>query len=295
MPLTFLSNSVRIIYFSFFFILFHSFSLFLFVFVSLCFLLLSSEDNRSSGNAAGARMQESANINRSLFVLGNVISSLNAGQTRVPYRDSKLTRLLQDSLGGSSNALMICNIAPGIRFQLFTARTLEFATNGRKIINRVQTHQEDIPEPVEHYRGPMSLFSSSASASSLVSQSSLSSSSSSSSSSPPSSTSALGLGADASLSSMSKEEIMQLKLRLWKTEKERERQRKEGKGAAKRLGALAECAGKPSRPGSAVAASASAKGVVNGVASISESLLAAQLADARKEIDGLKKVRTCTC
>lgn len=79
-------------------------------------LSLRSEDNRQTGNAGKARMAESSNINKSLFVLGKVINSLNDGevscvclavcppdlicwchglQTRIPYRDSKLTRLLQ--------------------------------------------------------------------------------------------------------------------------------------------------------------------------------------------------------
>lgn len=62
--------------------------------------LAGSERNSKTGNgvagaAADARLRESANINTSLFVLGKVIDSLNAGETRIPFRDSKLTRLLQ--------------------------------------------------------------------------------------------------------------------------------------------------------------------------------------------------------
>jgi kinesin family protein 22 len=55
-------------------------------------------------------MAESSAINKSLTVLGNVIDSLNKGLARVPYRDSKLTRILQDTLGGSSVGLLICNL-----------------------------------------------------------------------------------------------------------------------------------------------------------------------------------------
>jgi kinesin family protein 22 len=51
-------------------------------------------------------MVESGNINKSLFVLGNVVDALNRGDKRIPYRDSKITRLLQDSLGGKSNSLV---------------------------------------------------------------------------------------------------------------------------------------------------------------------------------------------
>ncbi len=52
---------------------------------------------------------ESGGINLALFVLGKVIDAINAGQQRVPYRDSKLTRLLQDSVGGNSVCVMLCN------------------------------------------------------------------------------------------------------------------------------------------------------------------------------------------
>lgn len=73
----------------------------------LCLIyLIGSEDNRRTMNV-GVRLQESSKINRSLFALSNVITALNNNESRIPYRESKLTRILQDSLGGSSNTLMI--------------------------------------------------------------------------------------------------------------------------------------------------------------------------------------------
>ena len=65
--------------------------------------LAGSERQKATG-ATGARLKEGAGINKSLFCLGNVINALTAkgGRQHVPYRDSKLTRLLQDSLGGNS-------------------------------------------------------------------------------------------------------------------------------------------------------------------------------------------------
>lgn len=69
-------------------------------------ILLGNEDNRRTCNE-GIRLQESAKINQSLFALSNVIYALNNNHPRVPYRESKLTRILQDSLGGTSRALMI--------------------------------------------------------------------------------------------------------------------------------------------------------------------------------------------
>jgi kinesin family protein 22 len=65
-----------------------------------------NEDNRRSCNE-GIRLQESAKINQSLFALSNVIYALNNNKPRIPYRESKLTRILQDSLGGASRSLMV--------------------------------------------------------------------------------------------------------------------------------------------------------------------------------------------
>jgi Kinesin motor domain len=66
--------------------------------------------------ATGVRLEECKQINRSLAALGNVISALSAKQQRshVPYRNSKLTRLLEDSLGGNCKTTMIAMISPAI-------------------------------------------------------------------------------------------------------------------------------------------------------------------------------------
>ncbi|GMH23084.1 hypothetical protein Nepgr_024927 [Nepenthes gracilis] len=74
--------------------------------------LAGNEDNRRACNE-GIRLQESAKINQSLLALSNVIYALNNNKSRVPYRESKLTRILQDSLGGTSRALMIACLNPG--------------------------------------------------------------------------------------------------------------------------------------------------------------------------------------
>ncbi|XP_020631801.1 kinesin-like protein KIF22 [Orbicella faveolata] len=96
--------------------------------------LAGSEDNRKTGNE-GIRLKESGAINGSLFALGQVVDALNQGLSRIPYRNSKLTRLLQDSLGGTAHACMIANIAPERRFYADTTNTLNFATKSRTIIN----------------------------------------------------------------------------------------------------------------------------------------------------------------
>jgi len=96
--------------------------------------LAGSEDNRRTGNK-GIRMKESAAINKSLFVLGEVVDAINHNQIRIPYRNSKLTRLLQDSIGGSCHSIMITNIAPEQHYYYDSYCTLNFATKSKKIVN----------------------------------------------------------------------------------------------------------------------------------------------------------------
>ena len=72
------------------------------------------QSNRSKCvGAAGDRLKEATKINLSLSALGNVISALVDGKSKhIPYRDSKLTRLLQDSLGGNTKTLMVACLSP---------------------------------------------------------------------------------------------------------------------------------------------------------------------------------------
>ncbi|CAL8303736.1 unnamed protein product [Lota lota] len=98
--------------------------------------LAGSEDNRRTGNQ-GLRLKESGAINLSLFTLSKVVDSLNTGTAgRVPYRDSKLTRLLQDSLGGSAHSVMITNIAPEYSYYFDTFSALNFAAKSKLIVNK---------------------------------------------------------------------------------------------------------------------------------------------------------------
>lgn len=107
--------------------------------------LAGNEDNRKTGNT-GQRITESAHINQGLFTLGKVIRSINAGEHRIPYRDSKLTRVLQDSMGGSCQTVMIATVSPSSTFYLESVHTLDYAIQSRRItnttsINTVQAQQ----------------------------------------------------------------------------------------------------------------------------------------------------------
>ncbi|CAM5072337.1 unnamed protein product, partial [Eretmochelys imbricata] len=117
----------------------------------LCLIdLAGSEDNRRTGNR-GLRLKESGAINASLHVLSKVVDALNQGLPRVPYRDSKLTRLLQDSLGGSAHSVIIANVAPEQHFYFDTLSTLNFAAKSKQVVNRPFT-QETLQAPAARKR-----------------------------------------------------------------------------------------------------------------------------------------------
>ncbi|TDG98085.1 hypothetical protein EPR50_G00214450 [Perca flavescens] len=111
--------------------------------------LAGSEDNRRTGNQ-GIRLKESGAINLSLFTLSKVVDSLNSGTAvRVPYRDSKLTRLLQDSLGGSAHSVMITNIAPEYKYYFDTFNALNFASKSKLVVNKPFTCETVAVLPVK--------------------------------------------------------------------------------------------------------------------------------------------------
>jgi len=104
--------------------------------------LAGSERAKATG-ATGARLKEGAAINKSLAALGNVVNSLTTkGRNHVPYRDSKLTRLLQDSLGGNSYTLMICCVSPAEMNAAETISSLRFAERTKKIQNKAQVNRD---------------------------------------------------------------------------------------------------------------------------------------------------------
>ena len=101
-------------------------------------------------------MLEGANINKSLLSLGNcinVLSDPNKKGAFVPYRDSKLTRLLKDSLGGNTKTLMIACISPsGLCFEE-TLNTMKYASRARNIKKKVEINVKEVEIPVFEYKG----------------------------------------------------------------------------------------------------------------------------------------------
>lgn len=85
---------------------------------------LAGSERISKTGAAGMRLEEAKNINRSLTTLGMVITALSEGRSHVPYRDAKLTRVLEESLGGNSQTCLIICCAPELSHSHETISTL---------------------------------------------------------------------------------------------------------------------------------------------------------------------------
>eukprot|EP00514_Thraustochytrium_sp_LLF1b_P010282 CAMPEP_0184550234 /NCGR_PEP_ID=MMETSP0199_2-20130426/18345_1 /TAXON_ID=1112570 /ORGANISM="Thraustochytrium sp., Strain LLF1b" /LENGTH=1107 /DNA_ID=CAMNT_0026945065 /DNA_START=122 /DNA_END=3445 /DNA_ORIENTATION=- len=102
--------------------------------------LAGSECVGRSG-ATNQRAREAGNINKSLLTLGRVISALVEKTPHIPYRDSKLTRLLQESLGGRAKTCIIATVAPSVQCLDETLSTLEYASRAKSIKNKPEANQ----------------------------------------------------------------------------------------------------------------------------------------------------------
>ncbi|KAJ6699064.1 KINESIN-LIKE PROTEIN KIN-7B [Salix purpurea] len=107
---------------------------------SLNLVDLAGSERASQTNADGARFKEGSHINRSLLTLTTVIRKLSGGKRsgHVPYRDSKLTRILQPSLGGNARTAIICTMSPALSHVEQTRNTLSFATSAKEVTNNAQ-------------------------------------------------------------------------------------------------------------------------------------------------------------
>ncbi|XP_066523001.1 kinesin-like protein KIF21A isoform X7 [Hoplias malabaricus] len=119
------------------------------------FVDLAGSERLKRTGATGDRAKEGISINCGLLALGNVISALgdrSKRSTHVPYRDSKLTRLLQDSLGGNSQTVMIACISPSDRDFMETLNTLKYANRARNIKNKVVVNQDKASQQISALR-----------------------------------------------------------------------------------------------------------------------------------------------
>ncbi|KAK8299998.1 hypothetical protein V6Z12_D05G357200 [Gossypium hirsutum] len=116
------------------------------------FVDLAGSERQKLTGAAGERLKEAGNINRSLSQLGNLINILaevsqTGKQRHIPYRDSKLTFLLQESLGGNAKLAMVCAISPAQSCKSETFSTLRFAQRAKAIKNKAvvnEVMQDDV-------------------------------------------------------------------------------------------------------------------------------------------------------
>nr|XP_015192775.1 PREDICTED: kinesin-like protein KIF17 isoform X2 [Lepisosteus oculatus] len=104
---------------------------------------LAGSERQSKTGATGERLREATKINLSLSALGNVISALVDGRAKhIPYRDSKLTRLLQDSLGGNTRTLMVACLSPADNNYEESLSTLRYANRAKSIQNRPRINED---------------------------------------------------------------------------------------------------------------------------------------------------------
>ena len=110
---------------------------------------LAGSERANSTGATGERLKEGCNINKSLLILGNVINTLAdkaSGKKKdvlPPYRDSALTRILQNALGGNSKTVMICALSPASINYEETLSTLRYADRAKKIQNKAVINESE--------------------------------------------------------------------------------------------------------------------------------------------------------
>lgn len=114
---------------------------------------LAGSERQTKTGATGDRLKEATKINLSLSALGNVISALVDGKNKhIPYRDSKLTRLLQDSLGGNTKTLMIACVSPSEYNYDETLSTLRYANRAKNISNKPRINEDPKDALVKEYQ-----------------------------------------------------------------------------------------------------------------------------------------------
>uniref|UniRef100_A0A8C6Y4X8 Kinesin-like protein n=1 Tax=Naja naja TaxID=35670 RepID=A0A8C6Y4X8_NAJNA len=120
----------------------------------MCLIDLAGSERASATKAKGSLLREGANINRSLLALGNVINALADPKRKtqhIPYRNSKLTRLLKDSLGGNCRTIIIAAISPSSLFFDDTYNTLKYANRAKDIKSSIKSNVVSLDSHVSQY------------------------------------------------------------------------------------------------------------------------------------------------
>ena len=114
---------------------------------------LAGSERQKKTQASGSRSQEGKFINSALLTLGQVIGALTSpNPSHVPYRDSKLTRLLQESLGGNAKTIMIANIGPADYNYDETIGTLRYASQAKRIKNKPKINEDPKDAMIRQYQ-----------------------------------------------------------------------------------------------------------------------------------------------
>lgn len=135
--------------------------------------LAGSERAKKTG-ATDKTLKEGIKINLSLSVLGNVIAALSEGGKHIPYRESKLTRLLQDSLGGNTKTMMVAAISPADYNFEETLSTLKYANRAKNIKNKPKINEDPKDTMIREFKAEIErlrkLLSDQATAATIVAQ-----------------------------------------------------------------------------------------------------------------------------
>lgn len=126
-----------------------------FLTAKLALVDLAGSERLKRTRAEGQRLKEGININKGLLALGNVINALSEGKVHVPYRDSKLTRMLQDSLGGNSRTVMIACVSPADVNLDESLNTLRYASRARAIKNRPVVNRDPVMAQIAALRAQL--------------------------------------------------------------------------------------------------------------------------------------------
>jgi kinesin family protein 5 len=113
---------------------------------------LAGSESVGKTGADGLRLKEAQLINKSLSALGNVINALSEGKAHVPYRDSKLTRMLEDCLGGNAKTTLVCMCSSEARNAVETVSTCRFGVRAKRVVN---TARVNVEKGVEEYKGEL--------------------------------------------------------------------------------------------------------------------------------------------